>query len=177
GFGGLCERVFRDGAQIAGGHNVGQRLGRFALVLGVLIDGGAHVVQVLFQDGLMRVQNVDLVHRHQDAEQDGDHRADDDQLNQGKAALLPPEFHRPIHTLTSPYISYHSRLCPSTWYKHQTRSARPRNPIADRPAWSAAPSRYCRSWDPWERGAKSAASSRPRSPPRSPACPGPADSP
>ena len=50
GSGGIGKRVFWDRVKITCGDQICKVLWRHLLVLGVLIDGGAHVIKILFED-------------------------------------------------------------------------------------------------------------------------------
>lgn len=54
GVGGIGKRVFGDRVQITCGDQICKVLWRYFLVLGVLVDGGAHVVKIFFEECFAR---------------------------------------------------------------------------------------------------------------------------
>lgn len=50
GSGGIGKRVFGDRVKITCGDQIYEMLWRHLLVLGVLIDGGSHVIKIFFED-------------------------------------------------------------------------------------------------------------------------------
>src|SRR5215467_5747662 len=81
------ERIVGNLPQITGAHQLVERGRIHALVRVVLIDRVAQVEEVCFQHGFARVCLAVAVLHEADAGEDDQNRRDDEELDQGKAAL------------------------------------------------------------------------------------------
>ena len=81
------EGIDRHGFEVASLYQVVERVGGLLLVYGVGVDGGAHGVEIFFEDGLFRVADVIGVGRDGDGREQTDHDHDDHEFEQGEALL------------------------------------------------------------------------------------------